>query len=96
MDVVATGQNQGGTALSGITQISAGAFHTCALTISGGVKCWGYGAEGQLGNGAGSSQSAPVDVTGSGPLVGYPAVLSVTVTDDIGSWTLGRVVLGIK
>jgi alpha-tubulin suppressor-like RCC1 family protein len=51
----------------------------CALLISGGVDCWGYGNEGQLGDGVyytvdqGDASSVPVAVVGvggSGTLVG--------------------------
>ena len=31
--------------------IDAGSFHSCALLENGTVKCWGYGFEGQLGQG---------------------------------------------
>ena len=96
VDVVATGQGPGGAALSGISQIAAGDSHTCALTASEVVKCWGYGADGQLGNGVTNPQSTPVDVLKSGEQSDFPAALTVTVTDDTGSWTLGRVVLGTK
>jgi alpha-tubulin suppressor-like RCC1 family protein len=41
-----------------------GGDFSCALHAGGTVSCWGYGAQGQLGNGASSDSSVPVPVAG--------------------------------
>jgi Regulator of chromosome condensation (RCC1) repeat len=50
---------------SGVTAIVAGQYHSCALTRLGAVLCWGYDANGELGDGQVETQSStPVPVIG--------------------------------
>ncbi|MBN1441019.1 MAG: hypothetical protein JW929_16565 [Anaerolineales bacterium] len=46
--------------------LAAGDSFTCALSESGTVRCWGWNAEGQLGDGGEGDRSLPVGVSGLG------------------------------
>jgi len=60
-DGVAAGSDSDGTNLTNIKQITGGIYHTCALSNTGKVYCWGWDDNGELGNGSDEtgSQVAP-------------------------------------
>jgi Regulator of chromosome condensation (RCC1) repeat len=62
-----------------VIAIAAGGLHSCALTRSGSVKCWGRNVEGQLGDGTQVNRQRPVGVVGFGPAQASLAVTSRSV-----------------
>ena len=53
-----------GSALDSPAAIAAGLSHTCAVSASGDVSCWGLNSVSQLGNGSGGGSSLPIAVEG--------------------------------
>jgi alpha-tubulin suppressor-like RCC1 family protein len=47
------------------TAVAVGALHTCAISTERRVRCWGYNASGELGDGTTSSSALGVDVGGT-------------------------------
>ena len=50
--------------LSGVRSIDPTTFSTCALLLDGTVRCWGYNATGDLGDGTTTDRLAPTRVAG--------------------------------
>jgi alpha-tubulin suppressor-like RCC1 family protein len=79
--------------LSEIAGIAAGAYHSLALKSDGTVWCWGYGGNGQIGNGAYSSSNPnpiqALNVTGATSIFGA-SFSSFALTDAENMiWTWG-------
>lgn len=77
--------------LAGVNKLSVGEYHVCALLDSRAVKCWGYNASGQLGDGTLTTRSSPVGVVEiPDPLVMLSAgafhTCAVTSRQDIYCW----------
>ncbi len=65
LEVLSAGE--GSDSLSGISQVSAGGYHSLALLeADGSVLAWGNNSYGQLGDGTTSNRAIPVNVLGLG------------------------------
>ena len=67
--------------LTGVTDLSLGASHSCASTEDGRVLCWGSDIAGQLGAGTGEIQPQLVEVRnpeGTAPLAGVTSLAAGT------------------
>lgn len=74
-----------------IVSVTTGTYHTCALTSSGHVKCWGSNASGQLGDGTTQLRRRPVDVVGLADHVTEVSALghftcALTVAGEVWCW----------
>lgn len=77
--------------LSGVAQITAGEEDSCVVTSSGGMLCWGYNAEGEIGENTRDHYDSPVPVTGlaSGVIQiasGYRHNCAITSTGGVMCW----------
>jgi len=51
---------------SGVSSVSLGWYHTCAIKTDGSLWCWGWNIFGQLGDGSGEDKHSPHQIMPSG------------------------------
>jgi len=78
--VVVSGIN-GLTLSTTAKEVASGGASTCAVMVSGAVKCWGANVHGQLGNNSTVDSSTPVVVTGLDGSTPAKSATSVAVSE---------------
>jgi alpha-tubulin suppressor-like RCC1 family protein len=64
--------------ISGAKAIAVGGTHACALTATGGVKCWGSNDDGQLGDGSPVGDGSGLNPPYKGKPVDVPGISGAT------------------
>lgn len=78
------------TGVTNAVAVSAGFDHTCAVTDTGALYCWGGNFYGALGNGDNIDQSAPVQVFASGvQAVEASDLFTCAIKTDFTVWCWG-------
>lgn len=80
---------------AGVLAVATGGLHTCAVTSSFAVKCWGDNSTGDLGDGTTSSNLVPVDVKGlssgvSAVALGFGHTCALTSQGTVQCWGLNQ------
>lgn len=86
---------QVGTLGAGVTAVSVGEAHACAITASGALRCWGANNHGQVGDGSATRRTRPVQVTGldrgvKAVSAGKRHTCAVTATGAVRCWGENR------
>jgi alpha-tubulin suppressor-like RCC1 family protein len=78
------------TIAGGVKAITAGGAHTCAIKTNDEVVCWGYNAQGQLGDGTNANSLTPVTVGITGGVTAISAggnhTCALKTNGDIACW----------
>lgn len=78
--------------LTNVTEVSVGGNHSCALTSTGEVKCWGGNYYGQLGDGTTTNSNVPLTVSlgssAKGISVGLNYSCAVLTSGAVKCWGL--------
>lgn len=78
--------------LAGITAVSAGVYHSLALTGTGQVLAWGDNSFGELGDGTTTQRDTPIPVPGLSSVIAISAGwnFSLAITADRKVWSWGE------